>query len=159
MIAVRGPARLRMRLDPAAGFGRHGMRSPRRDDTGCWHGYVADLRMRFSGAPEASVSDGDGAGSTLDTVFSIDEGDHHDLVFELADTAPDAPLPAAQWLWEATEAGWAGAIPALDASIASRDARHSYAVLRGMTSAGGGMVAAATGVLALAATLSRARRR
>lgn len=144
IIAVRGAAQVRMRLEPAAGFGRHGMKYPRRDDAGCWHANVADLRMRFSGAPDASVRDSDNAGSTLETVFSVDEGAHHDLVFELADTAPDGPLPEAGWLWEATETGWAGAIPALHASIADRDARHSYAVLRGMTSTGGGMVAAAT---------------
>lgn len=38
----------------------------------------------------------------------------------------------------------AGGVPKLGDSIAPRDARHSYAVLRGLTISAGGMVAAAT---------------
>jgi GH15 family glucan-1,4-alpha-glucosidase len=144
IIAVRGAAEVRMRLEPAAGFGRHGMKNARRDDTGCWHANVAHLSMRLSGAQDATVRDRDDAASALETVYSLEEGSHHDLVFELAENAPDGPPPEPQRLWDATEAGWSGAVPAFSASIAERDARHSYAVMRGMTSAGGGMVAAAT---------------
>jgi GH15 family glucan-1,4-alpha-glucosidase len=144
IIAVRGAAQVRMRLEPAAGFGRHGMKNARRDDTGCWHANVGRLSMRLSGAQDATVRDRDDSGSVLETVFSLQEGSHHDLVFELAENAPDRPLPEPRRLWDATEVGWSGAVPALSVSIAARDARHSYAVLRGMTSAGGGMVAAAT---------------
>ena len=56
------------------------------------------------------------------------------------DPAPVSPEAA----WSATEAAWARAVPELIDSLAPRDARHAYAVLRGLTSAGGGMVAAAT---------------
>ncbi len=41
-------------------------------------------------------------------------------------------------------AAWRERVPQLDATVAQRDARHAYAVLSGLTSAGGGMVAAAT---------------
>jgi len=46
--------------------------------------------------------------------------------------------------WSATEEGWASAVPPLSGTLAPREVRDSYAVLRGMTSSGGGMVAAAT---------------
>ena len=47
--------------------------------------------------------------------------------------------------WQATEAAWrTQRAPAARTPSRPRDARHSYAVLRGLTSSGGGMVAAAT---------------
>ena len=92
----------------------------------------------------ASLTEPGQDAAALQTTLTLTEGTHHDLVFELFDTAPTVGLPAPEWLWEATEAAWLQAIPTFDASIAPHDARHSYAVLRGLTSAGGGMVAAAT---------------
>jgi GH15 family glucan-1,4-alpha-glucosidase len=74
----------------------------------------------------------------------LDCGAHHDLVLEISDRPlaepPVAPGPA----WDATEAAWAREVPALDDTLAPRDARHAYTVLRGLTASGGGMVAAAT---------------
>ena len=46
--------------------------------------------------------------------------------------------------WVSTEAGWRSAVPELADCLDPPDARHSYAVLRGLTSASGAMVAAAT---------------
>ncbi|MGH3843875.1 MAG: glycoside hydrolase family 15 protein, partial [Pseudonocardiaceae bacterium] len=46
--------------------------------------------------------------------------------------------------WQGIETAWREALPQLGDSVAPRDARHAYAVLRGLTSSGGGMVAAAT---------------
>jgi GH15 family glucan-1,4-alpha-glucosidase len=46
--------------------------------------------------------------------------------------------------WDATATTWRRVMPDLSSSVAPGDARHSYAVLRGMTSSAGGMVAAAT---------------
>ena len=96
--------------------------------------------MRWTGAPTAERA----AGGALSLEIALEPGAHHDLVLEigehaLADHPPDAGL-----VWEATEAAWARAVPELSDTLASRDARHAYAVLRGLTSAGGGMVAAAT---------------
>ncbi|MER5698930.1 glycoside hydrolase family 15 protein [Streptomyces mirabilis] len=54
------------------------------------------------------------------------------------------PLPVPSTSWSRTERAWSDAVPALDNTVAARDARQAYAVLRGMTSADGGMVAAAT---------------
>ncbi len=52
------------------------------------------------------------------------------------------PDPGA--LWAATEREWRRAVPDCSDLAAPRDARHAYAVLRGLTSSSGGMVAAAT---------------
>ena len=46
--------------------------------------------------------------------------------------------------WLATERAWAQAVPAFSGTVADLDAQAAYAVLRGLTSSGGGMVAAAT---------------
>jgi hypothetical protein len=155
LVAVRGAAQVQMLLQPAAGFGRHAMHCPERDDKGCWHACVGALRMRLLGAPDARLSPSADGASSLESTFTLAEGAHHDVVFELSDTVPSNDLPDPHLLWEATEAGWAAATPAFGASIAPRDARHSYAVLRGLTSTGGGMVAAATMSLPERATAGR----
>jgi GH15 family glucan-1,4-alpha-glucosidase len=46
--------------------------------------------------------------------------------------------------WSATETAWASAGPDCSSLIAAKDAQHAYAVLTGMTSSTGAMVAAAT---------------
>ena len=147
LVAVEGDARVQVVLEPAAGFGQHGMSEVHRDDDGCWHARVAGLWLRLQGASAAACSSAVGDGRvvpSLRTTLDVAHGEHHDLVLELSHAALERAAPCASRLWEATEAGWKTAVPALDASIARRDARHSYAVLRGLTSAGGGMVAAAT---------------
>jgi GH15 family glucan-1,4-alpha-glucosidase len=75
---------------------------------------------------------------------TLPEGAHHDLMLELSDTAMNPDPPDADRLWKGTVTAWRQAMPNFGASIATRDTRHSYAVLRGLTSSGGGMVAAAT---------------
>src|SRR5206468_7685838 len=47
-------------------------------------------------------------------------------------------------LWQATQRHWEHTVPSLAHVIATRDARHACAVLSGLTSSDGGMVAAAT---------------
>jgi GH15 family glucan-1,4-alpha-glucosidase len=47
-------------------------------------------------------------------------------------------------LWAATEADWHARVPTCDDTLAPRDAQLAYAVLTGLTSSRGGMVAAAT---------------
>ncbi|MFJ9909689.1 glycoside hydrolase family 15 protein [Streptomyces sp. NPDC101152] len=134
----RGQTLLRMRLDPRPGFGVHRMRRPRLQD-GTWDAEAEDLRVRLVGAPDASWDPELG----LHAEFRLREGQQHDLVLEVA-TASDAPRLDAGELWRATEQAWRGAVPDCSALVAPRDARHAYAVLRGLTSAAGGMVAAAT---------------
>ncbi|MFF0750705.1 glycoside hydrolase family 15 protein [Streptomyces sp. NPDC004267] len=137
ILAVDGEARLRVTLNLAARFGRSRLREVRRDGQGRWTGRAGDLRVRFSGAPDARLDDG------LHTTVTLEAGRHHDLVLEVS----DAPLPApesAEVLWRSTEASWAGCVPDLTGTLSGRDARHAYAVMTGLTSPAGGTVAAAT---------------
>jgi GH15 family glucan-1,4-alpha-glucosidase len=79
----------------------------------------------------------------LVTVLELSEGDSHDLVL-LLDSEGDGEPPRPDVAWSGTEAAWAARLPELPAPVGRRDARHAYAVLSGLTSASGGMVAAAT---------------
>ena len=144
IIAVQGPARVDVVLAPAAGFGRHHLRELHSDPDGCWRGILGELRLRWTGSADAQVS-GDGrSGRMLHTTITVPEGGHHDLILEIADTALGDEPPDADRAWQGTETAWREALPALQDTVAPRDARHAYAVLRGLTSSGGGMVAAAT---------------
>ncbi|BBX08224.1 glycoside hydrolase family 15 protein [Mycolicibacterium aichiense] len=143
--AIRGDARLHVRLQPTAEFGRLHMRDIRRDDArGCWSANVGPLRMRWSGAAEAQIAGDTAAERSLEATVVLSEGESADLVFELSDRElPDRPLVAPQ-VWSDTEKAWAAAIPSLGPTAAPRDAVHSYAVMRGLTTSSGAMVAAAT---------------
>ncbi|MFI2412592.1 glycoside hydrolase family 15 protein [Streptomyces sp. NPDC018947] len=138
MRAVRGEPRLRLTLDARPGFGIGRMQDPRRQD-GVWSAGAEGLRMRLLGAPDAVWRPEEG----LTGEFRLREGESHDLVLELSVTPRAEPLDA-DALWRATEREWQRAVPDCSRLIAPRDARHAYAVLRGLTSVSGGMVAAAT---------------
>ena len=84
---------------------------------------------------------GDGG---LALTVTLPAGGHHDLVLELSDRPLDTPPPDPGQTWAATEEAWPAAVPACDDLTAARDARHAYAVLRGLTAGSGAMVAAAT---------------
>jgi hypothetical protein len=144
LIGCRGKSRLRALLAPSAGFGRHGPGQPSLDD-GVWSGRSGRLRWRWSGGADARTArSAHRRGELLTTEITLDEGRHHDLVLELSERAlPERP-PDPDIAWDATAAAWHRSVPELTCTIAPRDARHSYAVLRGLTSSGGGMVAAAT---------------
>jgi GH15 family glucan-1,4-alpha-glucosidase len=76
--------------------------------------------------------------------LTVRAGQTRDLVLELsADPLTSEPVNAAV-LWKTTGERWAQACPPLDGVLAARDARQAQVVLRGLTSSGGGMVAAAT---------------
>lgn len=155
IVATQGDARADVVLEPAAGFGRRHLRELRQDDNGVWAGRVGDLWLRWTGCADAQVHSDGRADRRLTAVLDLPAGTHHDLVLEVGDTTPDSAPPDADRLWEATETAWREALPELGPTIAPRDARHSYAVLRGLTSEGGGMVAAATMSLPERATQGR----
>ncbi len=140
ILARHGDARVEVVLDPAAEFGQAELADLHRDDHGRWSGRTGPLRMRWTGGADARP---DGSGALRMTV-DLAAGQHHDLVLELAETALDDDPPDADRTWAATENAWREAVPRFDGSIADRDARHSYAVLRGLTASTGAMVAAAT---------------
>jgi alpha,alpha-trehalase len=140
----RGTAQVTVRLDPRAGFGRRGLRSVRQDEHGTWTGRVGQLYLRWSGDVAAAKVSRAGGHRFLELSLTLPPGEHRDLVLEIGTSAPqDAPAEAGR-LWYVTRARWEQAVPSLHHILAPRDARHSLVVLRGMTSAAGGMVAAAT---------------
>jgi hypothetical protein len=141
VIATQGAARVNVRLDVRAGFGSQRMDELRRDDDGTWTARAGELYLRWVGAPEAQVRD-DGS---LDCALHLAQGEHHDLVLQLAAHPADLDeaLPADE-LWRRTVQAWSDDVPDCEDCAAPRDSRHAYAVLCGLTSVDGGMVAAAT---------------
>jgi hypothetical protein len=137
-----GPDDIRMRvtLHLCAGFGTSGMTRVRRADDGVITARTGPLYARVTGLPECRLDDA----GWLTVEFTVPAGDRHDLVLELG----EHPLPDERidpdGAWRGTENSWQSAVPELADSVAPRDARHAYAVMRGLTSSGGGMVAAAT---------------
>ncbi|GAB0104280.1 glycoside hydrolase family 15 protein [Nocardia sp. JMUB6875] len=140
--AVRGDAQVEVELAPAAGFGTEPVTDIHHEHR-VWEARAGDLRLRWTGAAEAVLHD-DESGPAWRLRLRVPEGDCHDLVLELSDRAlPDIPEDADS-AWTATEFSWKTAMPTLTGGAAPRDTAHAYAVLRGMTGASGGMVAAAT---------------
>ncbi len=139
------PARVTVVLDVRAGFGH----SPMRDlasARGVWTGRSGTSQragavwFRWSGAARARP-DRDGR---LRMTLTVPPGQRHDLVLEISSRQFSDPPGSAGDAWAATEQAWSAAVPACDGLVAARDAAHAYAVLRGLTSSSGGMVAAAT---------------
>lgn len=138
--AVDGPAEVTVTLDVRSGYGRRRMTGLTAGH-GCWTGRSGETRLRWQGASRAR-RDGDGP---LRMTLRLAAGEHHDLVLELSDRdLGDVPPPDPDQEWKATEEAWSRVVPGCDDLIAVSDARHAYAVLRGLTSSSGGMVAAAT---------------
>ncbi|MFB7668230.1 glycoside hydrolase family 15 protein [Kitasatospora sp. NPDC056138] len=142
--AVDGPARLHVVLELAPGFGKAPVGEPARDGKGVWTARSDGLHFRFSGASRASLTEADGYRSprwAMDLL--VDAGNHYDLVLEISDQPLGEPVDPDR-AWRATQAAWADAVPVLENTLAPRDARQAYTVLRSLTASGGGMVAAAT---------------
>jgi GH15 family glucan-1,4-alpha-glucosidase len=137
--AHQGVARVRVVLDARTHFGREGMQVQSSGADHAWTARTGPLRLRWTGARGAHVDQAE----RLCLDLALDGGTHHDFVLEISDQALGAPIDPDQ-AWQATSRAWRSAIPALDSSIAARDARHAYAVMHGLTSRDHGMVAAAT---------------
>ncbi|MDQ0955517.1 hypothetical protein QFZ24_009440 [Streptomyces phaeochromogenes] len=136
--AVRGEAVVDVDLDVRGDYGRHPM-SDLHEGGGMWRARTGPLHLRFTGAGHAHPAPDGG----LHIRLRLPEGGSHDLVLEIATGPQDVPLdPHA--LWDATERWWKSAVPDCADTAAPRDTRTAYAVLNGLTSTTGGMVAAGT---------------
>jgi hypothetical protein len=144
VLADHVPASVHVVLDPRGDFGRHPLTELYRDDEGCWTARLGDLRMRWGGGGDAVPVTADG-GTRLELDLVVPAGRHHDLVLEIGPRLPDQP-PDPDLAWRETETRWHANVPASSRLIgaAPRDAAHAAAVLRGMTTGSGAMVAAAT---------------
>ncbi|MEU1823166.1 glycoside hydrolase family 15 protein [Streptomyces abikoensis] len=141
IIASPDRARLAVVLEPRADFGQGPLRAPHEHD-GVWTGAAGELRMPWSGGANARPEGPEGHRLTMD--LTVEPGTHHDLVLEISDRELPPRPPEAARCWAETETAWERAVPRLQGTVAPRDARQSYAVLRGLTARSGGMVAAAT---------------
>ena len=137
--AVDQPCRMRVMLDIRGGFGVDRIDGLSLDD-GVWTGRSGPLRFRWSGAGDAQRRD-DGS---LRALIEVTPGDDHDLILEISDRELPAEMAQPNVAWRDTERAWAQAVPAFTGTLADLDVQSAYAVMRGLTSSGGGMVAAAT---------------
>ncbi len=120
-----------------------------RDDDGAWTVRLGSLHARFStraddGQPlSLDVAGGMGEPLVLSAEFPIRSGAPVDLVLQLG-TGPLGPPVDPDAAWQRTEQGWSERVPRLSGVFNEGDARHSAAVLCGLTANSGAMVAAAT---------------
>ena len=135
---VAGHAALAVRLAPRAGFGSEEVEIGRSGDV--WSLRTGEVAALWSGAEAARPGD-DGI---LELRLDLAAGDVHDLVLVLERARDAEPPPAADRAWRETEAAWADMVPGLEETVATREARHAVAVMRGLTAASGAMAAAAT---------------
>jgi GH15 family glucan-1,4-alpha-glucosidase len=136
--AVDGPAKVTVVLDLRGGYGRERMTELSRE-RGVWTGRTGRLRFRWSGGARARLVDGQ-----LRMTVELAAGGKHAFVLELDDRDLGTERPDPDKLWLATEEAWSRVVPDCADVIAVADARQAYAVLRGLSSASGAMVAAAT---------------
>ena len=136
--AVAGRAGVSARLGPRAGFGSEGLAVER--SGAAWSLRSGGVTAVWSGADGAHAGDG----GALELRLDLAAGDVHDLVLVLEEAREPDPAPAADEAWRETEAAWTTLVPELERAVATREARQAVAVMRGLTSASGAMVAAAT---------------
>ena len=139
IVAVEGTCSVKCVLDVRAAFGQESMDQLHRH-RGTWTARSGELYVRWSGGERARVRRDGG----LEMVVTLEPGDYHDLVLELGVNDFDEDPKPADVYWTSTTASWAQEVPQFDATIAPRASSHAYALLRGLTSASGAMVAAAT---------------
>ncbi|MGN6663063.1 MAG: glycoside hydrolase family 15 protein [Solirubrobacterales bacterium] len=144
LVAVEGPARVGVALAAGAGFDRHGMARLHQGEDGAWTAELGEERMRWVGAEEAQPTEGGARERALALEVELEPGEERDFVLVLQHGEAASPPHPPQRLWDATEQAWKERVPAIDDCLATRDARHAYVVMSGLTSSSGAMVAAAT---------------
>jgi GH15 family glucan-1,4-alpha-glucosidase len=147
VLARAGEAHVAVRLGVRAGFSEEPLVELRREDAGVWQGRSGEVRFRWAGGDRAAVARDERGNTELRLDLHLEEGGRHDLTLVLALDERDLELPDVDATWSATEQAWRERVPDLELDVARRDARHAVAVLTGLTSRGGGLVAAATASL------------
>lgn len=138
--ALDRPATVLAAVEPRGDYDQRAMSQLHRHD-GVWTARVGSLHLRLTGAADARTRE---HRSRLEFAIRLTPGQRHDLVLEISDRPLPDESPDPDATWRATETAWNAAVPALDNTLNPSDTRRSYAVLRGLTSSTGGMVAAAT---------------
>ena len=139
VVGIHGTTRVRVVLDPRAEYGAEELRELNCVD-GVWTGRTGSLHVRVTGLGEAIVDHG-----SLVTEVDVPAGARRAFVLEVAERPLAGRPPQAEVAWRATEDAWHADVPSGRLGVwADRDVRHALAVLQGMTSSRGGMVAAVT---------------
>jgi alpha,alpha-trehalase len=144
LVGVRGSARVGVVLSPRGRFGEDRLHDVRRGEDETWRGEVGAIRIAWSGAADARPEPDPDGGRSLRLRVDVREGETHDFVLVIDSISAGTDVPEPESAWRSTEAAWRDRVPALPSPVATRDARHACAVLTGLTSVSGGMVAAAT---------------
>ena len=120
-----------------------GAQDLRRDDDGSWTARVDGIPVRWIGAPDAAHR----ADGGLELELELGAGRHPRP--GARPRRPAGELPGAHALWSATESAWRERRPRAARARARPRATAGWpcAVMRGLTTPGGGMVAAATTAL------------
>jgi hypothetical protein len=143
IIALDADASVQIRCGPHGSFGSDPLTRLSHADDGTWTARSGALHVRWTGAGEARPT-GRGGDRQLAFACTVEAGSHRDLVLELSEQSLPATRVDPDGLWEATESAWRSAVAGLENTFAPADSQHSYAVLQGLSSVSGGMVAAAT---------------
>ena len=141
--ALDAPNPVEIVLRPRADYDTSPIEDLHKTD-GHWVFRAGSLYLRWFCGPGARYRERDGA---LVLNIDLEAGQQQDFVLEVSDQPlPDTPVDP-DTAWVATRSEWQRVMPRLERTLAPHDARRSFAVLRGLTSVGGGMVAAATTAL------------
>jgi GH15 family glucan-1,4-alpha-glucosidase len=144
ILPLEGRPTVKVALAPSAAFGAEPMEDLHQEPGGAWTARLGDVRLLWLGGTDAEPK-ADGAGGTLlRMTLTLHEGEQYDFVLVLArDRERLERLSPDRW-WSATEEGWRKRVPQRVDAVGARDARHAYAILSGLTTAGGGTIGAAT---------------
>jgi GH15 family glucan-1,4-alpha-glucosidase len=138
--ALDAPAVVEVLLRPRADYDQTPL-SDLNHERGVWTARCGPLRLRWTSGPGARSRERDHA---LAMRITLAAGQCRDLVLEISDQPLTSQPVDADEAWRTTEASWESSVPPLHDVRAAAEARRSHAVLRGLTSASRGMVAAAT---------------
>ena len=140
---LRSSVELEVSLELCDAFGHERVQGLHQDDDGNWRARAGRVNAAWMGASEFEPIERRGEGASVGGRVRLSEGQQHDFVLVLG-PGEEIEVPDPDVAWEATEAAWHERVPRFDETLAPRDTRHAYAVLSGLTSRSGGMVAAAT---------------
>ena len=142
LISPETPQDVDLVLAPRASFGRDHFRDVHRHGR-TWTATTGNAWMRWQG-PEGVHLCTDGADPEWRARMLVMPGEPIDLVLELATRPFDDEPVEPETAWDATAEAWVRERLNLDDTLDPKGASLAHAVMRGLTSAGGGMVAAAT---------------
>jgi GH15 family glucan-1,4-alpha-glucosidase len=143
VIARQGPAEVSVHLELRHDFGNGRPARLRATAPGIWEGRLGGVHVRWQ--PTRVVRDVEWSAGAAHVVARLDAGTHVDFTLELSTTGFDDDPADADEVLKATALEWEAVAPSsIGVDLAERDVRHAIAVLRGMTTASGAMVAAAT---------------